>query len=57
MMTTEFNLLQVSQIDEASAILANTFNDDPIFDYFISKSDRSRINILKTLCKIAYLQR
>jgi len=23
------------------------------FDYFISKSDRSRINILKTLCKIA----
>jgi ribosomal protein S18 acetylase RimI-like enzyme len=52
MMTTEIKLLQVSQIDEASAILANAFNDDPIFSYFISQSDRSRINILKTLWKI-----
>jgi hypothetical protein len=36
-MSTEIKLLQVSQIDEASEILANAFNDDPVFDYFIFK--------------------
>ncbi len=35
-------MLQVSQIDQASEILANAFNDDPVFDNFIFKSDRSK---------------
>lgn len=52
-MNTNVVCLKRSQIDQASEILANAFNDDPMFRYLSSEAEQARTNFLKWNCKTA----
>lgn len=50
-MSTEIVCLEKAQIDAASKILAQAFNDDPMFRYFAREQEQARINAIKLLAK------
>ncbi|MBD2775582.1 GNAT family N-acetyltransferase [Iningainema sp. BLCCT55] len=52
-MTTEIVSLSLSQIDEASEILQDAFNQGPIFRYLIPEAEQTRANFLRWFFKRA----
>ncbi|MCA1993231.1 MAG: GNAT family N-acetyltransferase [Coleofasciculus sp. S288] len=53
MMTLDIVSLKQAQIEKASAVLANAFDNDPVFRYVAPKQEQSRANALKWICKTA----
>lgn len=50
-MNTDVVTLQPTQIDTASAVLAQAFNKNPIFHYFALEAEPARIDLIKWVAK------
>ncbi|MDJ0635981.1 MAG: GNAT family N-acetyltransferase [Xenococcaceae cyanobacterium MO_188.B29] len=51
-MTSNIVLLNPSEIDRASEILAKAFDEDPMFRYITPEAEQARVNALRWYCKI-----